>query len=132
MMTDPLADLFTRIRNAGMARLDRIEVPYSKVKKVVAGILKKEGYVSDFRVAEGGGVRPTLTIFLKYANNKTHVIDGIRRVSRPGQRIYAPAAKIPKVLGGLGIAVLSTSQGVMSDREARKKNVGGEILCEVW
>lgn len=131
MMTDPLADLFTRIRNAGMARLDRIDVPFSKLKKTVTTILKQEGYVSDFRVGDGG-VRPTLTVFLKYGHDKAHVIGGIRRVSRPGQRVYVPAKRIPKVLGGLGVSVLSTSQGVMSDREARKKNLGGELLCEIW
>lgn len=131
MMTDPIADLLTRIRNAGLARLDRIEVPHSKIKVVVAQILKSEGYVSDCRVSDGSPSK-TLTVFLKYGSDRQHVIDGLRRISRPGRRTYVPASRIPKVRDGLGISLVSTPQGVMSDREARKKHLGGEILCEVW
>jgi len=130
-MTDPIADLLTRIRNAGLARLDRVDVPHSKVKVAVAQILKSEGYVSDCRVTEGHPSK-VLTVFLKYGSDHLHVIDGLRRVSRPGRRVYVPATRIPRVRDGLGVSVLSTPQGLMSDRDARKKNIGGEILCEVW
>lgn len=131
MMTDPIADLLTRIRNAGLARLDRVEVPCSKIKVVVAQILKSEGYVSDCRVSDGTPSK-VLTVFLKYGSDRQHVIDGLKRISRPGRRVYVPATRIPRVRDGLGISLLSTPQGVMSDREARKKHLGGEILCEVW
>jgi len=131
MMTDPIADLLTRIRNAGLARLDRVEMGHSTVKHFVAEILKQEGYVLDCRASEGG-THKTLTVFLKYGHDRQHVIDGVKRISRPGRRVYVRAKQIPRVRDGLGISVLSTPQGVMSDREARKKNLGGEILCEVW
>jgi small subunit ribosomal protein S8 len=131
MMTDPIADLLTRIRNAGLARLDRIEVPFSAIKSTVAQILKSEGYVADCRISEGNPSK-VLTVFLKYGQDHQHVIDGMRRVSRPGKRVYVPAKRIPRVRDGLGISLVSTPQGVMSDRDARKKNLGGEILCEVW
>jgi small subunit ribosomal protein S8 len=130
MMTDPIADLLTRIRNAGLARLDRVEVPLSKIKLVVAQILKSEGYVADCRVSDGTPSK-LLTVFLKYSDRQ-HVIDGLRRISRPGRRVYVKATGIPRVRDGLGISLLSTPQGVMSDREARKKHLGGEILCQVW
>jgi small subunit ribosomal protein S8 len=130
MMTDSIADMLTRIRNAASARLDRAEMPASKLKVRIAEILKAEGYVSDVRVTEGDPAR--LTIFLKYGRDRKSAIAGIRRSSRPGRRVYVGANEIPLVKNGLGIAILSTSSGVMTDKDARAKSVGGELLCEVW
>ena len=133
MMTDPIADLLSRIRNAGLARHDRTEIPASRLKAAVAEILKSEGYIADVRPAETEGDGPKkLTIVLKYGRDRTSAIDGIRRVSRPGRRVYVRHDRIPRVFSGLGISILSTSRGLMSDREARKQKVGGELLCEVW
>jgi small subunit ribosomal protein S8 len=129
MMTDPIADMLTRIRNAALARHDRTEVPASKLKKAVAEILKLEGYIADVRPSEDSG---KLTIVLKYGRDRSSAIDGVRRVSRPGRRVYVKHDRIPRVLSGLGISILSTSHGLMSDREARKHKLGGELLCEVW
>jgi small subunit ribosomal protein S8 len=129
MMTDPIADMLTRIRNAALARHDRTEVPASKLKKAVAEILKIEGYIADVRPSEDSG---KLTIVLKYGRDRSSAIDGVRRVSRPGRRVYVKHDRIPRVLSGLGISILSTSHGLMSDREARKHKLGGELLCEVW
>lgn len=128
-MTDPISDMLTRIRNAHSALLPTVDVPHSKVKENIAVILKKEGYLVDFAV-EGKPTR-NLKLKLKY-NGRKGVIDGLRRVSTPGLRRYVGATEIPRVRGGLGIAIVSTSQGVMSGQEARKKNVGGELLCYVW
>ena len=125
-MTDPISDMLTRIRNAHSALLPVVEMPHSKIKESIAHILKKEGYVSD--VAADG---KTLKVKLKY-NGKRGVIEGLRRISSPGLRRYVGATEIPRVRGGLGIAIVSTSQGVMSGHEARKKNVGGELVCYVW
>jgi small subunit ribosomal protein S8 len=127
---DPVADLVTRIRNAGAARLERCDAPVSKVKLAVLAVLKREGYIDDFRVSEGD--KPFVTVWLRYARGRDHAIEGIRRRSTPGCRRYVPARSIPIVRDGMGISVISTSQGVMSDREARQKNVGGELLLEVW
>ena len=137
MMTDPIADLLGRIRNAAMARHELTRLPASKLKKGVAEILKAEGYVSDVRQEEWGPKKhQTLTIVLKYAtsggNERTSAFQGIRRVSRPGRRVYVGHDQIPRVLSGLGISILSTSRGVMSDRDARRLKLGGELLCEVW
>jgi len=131
MMTDPIADMLTRIRNAALARHDRTEVPASQLKESIARILKAEGYIADVRPSEGDGPKK-LTIVLKYGRDRSSAIDGIRRVSRPGRRVYVSHDRIPRVFSGLGISILSTSRGLMSDREARRNKVGGELLCEVW
>ncbi len=130
-MSDPLADMLTRIRNGVMARFDAVSMPTSKAKVNVAKVLKEEGYITDYSVAEDGP-QGTLTVNLKYAADTTPVITGIKRVSKPGLRKYAGVDAIPKVLNGLGIAILSSSQGIITDKTARANNVGGEILCEVW
>lgn len=130
MMTDPIADMLARIRNASMARHERTEVPLSKLKMHVAEILRDEGYVGNLSVDEGAH---TISIQLKYhGRDRESAIAGIRRASRPGRRFYVGHDEIPKVQNGTGIAIISTSQGVMSDRSAREKRIGGEILCEVW
>ncbi|WP_419944584.1 30S ribosomal protein S8 [Candidatus Poriferisodalis sp.] len=132
-MTDPIADMLTRIRNANMVFKDEVAMPSSKQKERLAAILKREGYVSDFKV-EGGDANHsrTLTINLKYTPDRDRTISGLQRVSKPGLRVYTKSDKVPRVLGGLGIAVLSTSRGLMTDREARRKRMGGEVLCYVW
>ncbi|SRR6266542_3993027 len=130
MMTDPVSDMLTRIRNAALARHERTHVPASQLKKHIAEILKSEGFIADVRTEEEDP--RTLTIVLKYGRDRSSAIDGIRRVSRPGRRVYVPHDRIPRVLSGMGVAILSTSRGVMSDREARRQKVGGELLCEVW
>ncbi len=132
-MTDPIADMLTRIRNANVAMHDEVVMPSSKQKVALAEILRKEGYISSYAVAdssEGPGQR--LVIQLKYTPDRSRTISGLRRVSKPGLRVYTKAESVPRVLGGLGVAVLSTSQGLMTDREARKRRMGGEILCYVW
>jgi len=132
-MTDPLADMLTRIRNANTAMHDDVSMPASKLKESLAGVLHKEGYINDYKVVENDG-RPgsTLKIDMKYSPSRDRVISGLKRVSKPGLRVYTKSNEIPRVLGGLGVAVVSTSQGLMSDREARKRRMGGEILCYVW
>lgn len=130
MMTDPIADMLTRIRNASLARHDRTEVPASKLKASIAKILKDEGFIADVRQSEGDARK--LTIVLKYGRDRASAIDGVRRVSRPGRRVYVSHDEIPRVFSGLGISILSTSRGLMSDRDARRLKVGGELLCEVW
>ena len=130
-MSDPLADMLTRIRNGVHARFEQVEMPSSKLKVNVAKVLQREGYISRYQVIESG-VQPVLRIELKYGPNGEQVITGIRRVSKPGLRQYKKCKNIPKVMSGLGIGILSTSQGVMTDREARRRNIGGELLCEVW
>jgi small subunit ribosomal protein S8 len=131
-MTDPIADMLTRIRNALRVRSRSVDVNASRFAKAVAEVLHREGYVEDVRPAEGPDGRPRLRIYLKYDDDGNPVISSIGRVSRPGRRSYRGVRELPKVLNGLGIAVLSTSGGVFSDREARARGVGGEILCEVW
>lgn len=131
VMTDPIADMLTRIRNAHAVNHEQVDVPASKLKGELARILKEEGYIRDYKVIEEKG-RRVLRIFLKYGPNKRRVISGIRRISKPGLRVYAGKDEIPRVLGGLGVAVLSTSKGVLSDRQARKEGVGGEVICYVW
>lgn len=130
MMTDPIADMLSRIRNARIARLDRTEIPHSKVKERIASILKEEGFISDFRTDTEFPAK--LTVFMKYGRDRECAIAGIRRKSRPGRRVYVGYRNIPPVLNGLGVSIVSTSHGLMTDTQAREKKVGGEILCEVW
>jgi small subunit ribosomal protein S8 len=130
-MSDPLADFLTRIRNAGMVRYETVDVPMSNLKVDVAKVLREEGYIKDYQIIEDSK-QGILRIELKYGPNDELVISGIRRVSKPGLRQYVKADDIPKVLSGLGISILSTSKGVMTDREARRLRIGGEILCEAW
>ena len=130
-MTDTIADMLTRIRNALSAKHDSVEIPASTMKKAIAQILVDEGYIKSFEVI-ADGEKKTIRIQLKYGQNKQRVIVGIKRISRPGLRVYARKDEMPKVLGGLGIAIVSTSRGVMTDREARKQGVGGEVLAYVW
>ncbi len=133
MMTDPLSDLLARIRNAALARHELTHIPASKIKKAVAEILKAEGYVADVRQEEWGPTKHQhLTIVLKYGDDKKAAFRGIKRVSRPGRRVYVKHDQIPRVLSGMGISILSTSQGLMTDQQARQRKVGGELLCEVW
>ena len=131
-MTDPIADMLTRIRNANMSFKDKVAMPSSKQKESLAEILKREGYVSDYRVDRESEHMRTLTIDLKYTPERARTISGLKRVSKPGLRVYTNSHEVPRVLGGLGIVVLSTSKGLMTDREARRKHIGGEILCYVW
>jgi small subunit ribosomal protein S8 len=128
-MNDPISDMLARIRNANRALLPAIEVPHSKIKESIAGILKREGYITDFAVE--GKVPRTIKVRLKYQGRKS-VIEGLRRVSTPGLRRYTGASEIPRVRGGLGVAVVSTSEGLMTDTQARRKNIGGELICYVW
>ena len=130
-MTDPVADMLTRIRNGIMASYDEVEVPSSKMKVSIAKILKFEGYIRNYKVIEGK-TQARLMVHLKYGENKSPAINGLKRVSKPSCRVYARCGKIPKVLNGLGINIISTSKGVMTDREARKMGIGGEIICSVW
>jgi small subunit ribosomal protein S8 len=130
-MSDPLADMLTRIRNGVKARFETVEMPLSKLKVNVAKVLKQEGYIIDFHILEQG-VQGTLKIDLKYGQNNEQVITGIKRVSKPGLRQYKKNDHIPMVMTGLGVGILSTSQGVITDREARARGIGGELLCEVW
>jgi len=131
VMTDPIADMLTRIRNGGRARHDLVEMPSSNLKEAVAKILKQEGYIKAFRVIEDDK-QGVLKVYLRYRDDGESVITGIRRASRPGLRRYVGVDEIPEVLGGLGIAILTTSKGVLSGKQAKDKNVGGEIICEVW
>jgi len=130
-MSDPLADMLTRIRNATKSHFNSIEMPLSKLKVSVAKVLKSEGYIAEYSILEGGP-QGTLKIELKYGANNERVITGIKRVSKPGHRQYKPSDKIPKVMSGLGVGILTTSQGIVTDKEARQKNIGGELLCEIW
>ncbi len=131
MMTDPISDMLARLRNAAIARHDRAEMPHSNLKQHIAEVLKSEGYLDDVRTSEGDG-KKTLTIVLRYGRDKASAIDGVRRVSAPGRRVYVRFDRIPRVRSGMGISILSTSRGVMTDRQAREQRVGGELLCEVW
>ena len=132
-MSDPITDMLTRIRNANTAHFDTVRMPGSKLKESLAAILVEEGYISGYSVNEEAG-KPgkTLEITMKYSPDRTRTISGIKRVSKPGLRIYAQADRLPRVLGGMGVAVVSTSKGLMTDREARKRRIGGEVLCYVW
>ena len=130
-MTDPIADMLARIRNASTAFHDEVEIPASKIKENIARILADEGYVDGFEMANGQG-HPTIKIKLRYTEERERVISGIRRISKPGRRVYRGASDLPRVLGGLGVAIISTSQGVMTDKQARQARVGGEILAYVW
>lgn len=132
MLTDPISDMLTRIRNAVMARHDRVVLPGSRLKRAVANILVNEGYVASVANDPDDNGREHLTLVLKYGRDRAPAIEGLRRVSRPGRRVYVACKDIAKVRQGLGISVLSTSRGVMSDRDARRQNLGGELLCEVW
>ncbi|HST81717.1 MAG TPA: 30S ribosomal protein S8 [Kineosporiaceae bacterium] len=131
VMTDPIADMLTRVRNANSAYHDATQMPYSKLKVHVAEILQQEGYISSWEVADAE-VGKTLTVTLKYGPNRERSIAGLRRISKPGLRVYAKSTNLPKVLGGLGVAILSTSSGLLTDRQASKKGVGGEVLAYVW
>ena len=130
-LTDPVADMLTRIRNAISARHQKVDIPASKLKLEIARILKEEGYVSNFKATEEEGHK-ILRIYLKYSSNNEAVISNVNRVSRPGCRVYVRRTEIPRVLGGLGINILTTPRGVMTGRQARKQGLGGELLCEVW
>jgi len=133
MLTDPLADMLTRVRNANTAMHDTVTMPSSKQKVALAKLLESEGYISGFAVAPSTkGPGEVLTITMKYSSERDRTISGLRRISTPGLRVYRKADSVPRVLGGLGVAVLSTSQGLMTDREARRQKVGGEVLCYVW
>ena len=133
-MTDPIADMLTRVRNGNQAYHDSVSMPYSKLKDGVAVILKQEGYITNYDVTEPkeGEVGKTLTITLKYGTHRERSIAGIRRISKPGLRVYAKSSNLPKVLGGLGVAIISTSQGLLTDRQANNKGVGGEVLAYIW
>jgi small subunit ribosomal protein S8 len=132
-MTDPVADMLTRLRNGNVALHDEVRMPASKLKEALASVLQREGYIEGFSVADDPkGPGRILTVNMKYTSERERTISGIRRISKPGLRIYRPADRLPRVLGGLGVAVLSTSQGLLTDREARQRHVGGEILCYVW
>ena len=130
-VTDPIADMLTRIRNALVAKHDSVDVPASNMKKAIAGILLSEGYIKGLEIKQEG-IISTIHITLKYGANRQRVITGLKRISKPGLRVYARKDNIPKVLSGLGIAILSTSRGVMTDREARKQAIGGEVLAYIW
>jgi small subunit ribosomal protein S8 len=133
-MTDPIADMLTRLRNANQAYHDRVTMPYSKIKANIAEVLKAEGYIAAWVVQEPdeGNVGKSLIVDLKYGTSRERSLAGIRRVSKPGLRVYAKAPDLPRVLGGLGVAIISTSQGLLTDRQARKRGVGGEVLAYVW
>ena len=131
MMTDPISDMLARIRNGSLARHDRVEMPHSNLKKHIAEVLKQEGFLDDVRESEGEG-KKTLTLVLRYSRDKSSASDGVRRVSAPGRRVYVRYDRIPRVRSGMGVSILSTSRGVMTDRQAREQKVGGELLCEVW
>ena len=131
MMTDPVSDMLTRIRNANLALHERVAMPASKQKEEIAKILASEGYIVGYEV-KASGTRRTLDIELKYTSDRARVIEGLKRISTPGRRIYAGADALPRVNGGLGVVVVSTSQGLLPDREARRRRLGGEIVCEVW
>ena len=130
-ITDPIADMLTRIRNANSAKHDTVDIPASNMKKAIAQILVDEGYIKNYKLIEDGK-QGVIRVTLKYGEGKSQVITGLRRVSKPGLRIYSNVEEMPKVMKGLGVAIVSTSKGIMTDREARKQNVGGEVLCYVW
>lgn len=131
VMTDPIADMLTRIRNANSVYHDKVEIPGSKIKEAIAGILKDEGFIKDFEVIEDNK-QNVIKVSLKYGANREKVISGLKRISKPGLRVYSQKDQLPKVLGGLGIAIISTSKGLMTDKEARKAGLGGEVLAYFW
>jgi small subunit ribosomal protein S8 len=133
-MTDPIADMLTRLRNANQAYHESTSMPYSKIKQGIADILQQEGYISSYKVEEPneGAVGKTLVVDLKFGPSRERSIAGVRRISKPGLRVYAKSTNLPKVLGGLGVAIISTSQGLLTDRQAKNKGVGGEVLAYVW
>ena len=130
-MTDPIADMLTRIRNANQMKHDTVDMPASKLKAQILVVLKEEGYITDYKLV-ADGVQGTIRVTLKYLQNKERAVRGLKKISKPGLRVYAKSDELPRVLNGLGIAVVSTSQGIMTDREARKKQIGGEILAYIW
>ena len=130
-MTDPIADMLARIRNANVVRRHQVDIPGSQLKRSIANILREEGFIENVQWIEDG-VRRTLRLTLKYGGERQRVITGLRRISRPGRRVYAGRTEVPRVLGGLGVAILSTSRGVMTDKRARREQVGGEVLCYIW
>ena len=130
-MTDPIADMLTRIRNANTMRYKEVEIPSSKIKVEIARILKEEGYINDYKIKKNN-IQDIIVLNLKYAENKDRVITGLKRISKPGLRVYANAFEVPKVLNGLGIAIVSTSKGLMTDKNARSQNLGGEVIAYVW
>ncbi|HIE12479.1 MAG TPA: 30S ribosomal protein S8 [Desulfotomaculum sp.] len=131
VMTDPVADFLTRMRNANMIYHSTVEIPASKLKKSLAAILKEEGFIRDYEVIDDGK-QGIIRIYLKYGANRERVITGLKRISKPGLRVYARKDQVPRVLGGLGLAILSTSKGIMTDKQARKLGLGGEVICYVW
>jgi small subunit ribosomal protein S8 len=131
MLTDPVADMLTRIRNANKALHDRVEMPASKLKEEIARILKEEGYVRDYHIEDGESYK-VLVVELKYGRSRERVLTGLKRVSKPGRRIYASKDRLPRVLGGMGTAILSTSRGVITSRTAEREGIGGEVICFVW
>ncbi len=131
MVTDPIADMLTRIRNANQMRYAMVEVPASKIKEDIARILKEEGYINDYEIKDGSP-QNTIVLNLKYTDKKERVITGLKRISKPGLRVYAKADEVPQVLNGLGIAIVSTSQGVMTGKNAKAKRLGGEVLAYIW
>ncbi len=135
VVTDTIADMLTRIRNANQMRYEEVRVPSSKIKAEIARILKEEGFIKDFKIEdskENSTVQDTIVLTLKYTDKKERVITGLKRISKPGLRVYAKNDEIPQVLNGLGIAIISTSKGIMTDKEARKENIGGEVLAYIW
>ncbi len=131
-MTDPIADMLTRIRNANTVHHDSVNIPASKIKLAMAEILKQEGFIREFEFKKSSNQQGTIRVYLKYGPSKEKVISGLKRISKPGLRVYAQKDDMPKVLGGLGIAIVSTSQGIMTDKSARKAGIGGEVLCYIW
>jgi small subunit ribosomal protein S8 len=131
VMTDPIADMLTRIRNANQMKHDTVDMPASKLKSEILAVLKEEGYITDYKLV-ADGVQGIIRVTLKYLQNKERAVRGLKKISKPGLRVYAKSDELPRVLNGLGIAIVSTSQGIMTDREARKKQVGGEVLAYVW
>ena len=132
VVTDTIADMLTRIRNANQMRYEEVNVPASNIKKEIARILKEEGFIKDYKIDSEENTQGTITLYLKYTDKKERVITGLRRISKPGLRVYAKNDEVPKVLNGLGIAIISTSKGIMTDKEARKQNIGGEVLAYIW
>ena len=131
VVTDTIADMLTRIRNANQMRYEEVKVPASNIKKEIARILKEEGFINDYKI-ENDDAQGTIVLTLKYTDKKERVITGLKRISKPGLRVYAAKNEIPKVLNGLGIAIISTSKGIMTDKQARKENIGGEVLAYIW
>ena len=132
VLTDPIADMLTRIRNANVMRYKKVEVPASKIKIQIANILKEEGYIVDYKIEKHDKQDDMIILSLKYGQNKERVITGLKRISKPGLRVYVKSDEIPRVLNGLGIAIISTSKGIMTDKQARMENIGGEVLAYIW